>query len=193
MDQALKWLEAGEIKSGEQVYKLQKKHNNSILVVLFKSKDFETEFKQTTLEATLKDDNSDLAQNCRTTCQSSLPDAAVKAQVWAELCDPNSKESLYTRRAKMSGFWVKSHSDLTEEYVDKFYDVLVDLNEKVTYKYMETFFYSMLPRNTVKDEHIVKLLSLKLSNPDTKSMFGNILQDGIELLVRSKQIREFAQ
>lgn len=165
---------------------------NSILVQLFKRKDFDNEIKQKTLESTLKDDNSDLAQNCRTTCQSSLPEASVKAQVWADLTNPDSKESLYSRRAMMSGFWVKDHNDLTEDYVNKFYDVLVDLNEKVTYKYMETFFYSMLPRNQVKDEHIVKLLSLKLSNPDNKSMFGNILQDGIELLVRSKEIREFS-
>lgn len=34
---------------------------NSILVQLFKRKDFENEFKQTNLESTLKDDNSDLA------------------------------------------------------------------------------------------------------------------------------------
>ena len=61
------------------------------------------------------------------------------------------------------------------------------------YKYMETFFYHMLPRMHVEDRHIVKLLTIKSQVPDTNSMYMNMLQDGIELLIRSKRIREMAQ
>lgn len=48
----------------------------------------------------------------------------------------------------------------------------------------------MLPRGgEIKDEHIVKLICLKQDTPDTEKMFMNTLQDGIEILIRSKEIR----
>jgi len=61
-----------------------------------------------------------------------------------------------------------------------------------TYKYIETFFYQMLPRMHIKDEHIVKLMTIKTQVPDSNGMYNNVLQDGIELLIRSKTIREYA-
>jgi hypothetical protein len=57
---------------------------------------------------------------------------------------------------------------------------------------MENFFYSLLPRMDVRDEHIVKLITLKLKTPDTHSSFINLLNDGIELLVRTKEVRALA-
>ena len=44
----------------------------------------------------------------------------------------------------------------------------------------------------IKDEHIVKMMTLKLQTPDNNSNFTNLLNEGIELLIRSKEIREFA-
>lgn len=58
---------------------------------------------------------------------------------------------------------------------------------------METFFYSLLPRMEVKDEHIVRLITLKLQTPDTSTSFINMMNEGIELLIRTKEIRQFAQ
>ena len=51
------------------------------------------------------DDNSDRAINARARCIAGLPDAAIKAKVWAEITDLNSQESLYVRNAKISGFY----------------------------------------------------------------------------------------
>jgi hypothetical protein len=48
----------------------------------------------------------------------------------------------------------------------------------------------MLPRSgEIKDEHIVKLMCLKQETPDNEKQFMKSLQDGIELLIRSKEIR----
>jgi hypothetical protein len=48
----------------------------------------------------------------------------------------------------------------------------------------------MLPRmGEIKDEHIVRLVCLKQDTPDTDKVFTKTLQDGIELLIRSKEIR----
>ena len=75
-------------------------------------------------------------------------------------------------------------------YFEKFYEVLPEIYEKATFKKFDSFFHTMLPRGgEIKDEHIVKLVCLKQDTPDTEKMFMNTLQDGIELLLRSKEIR----
>ena len=64
------------------------------------------------------------------------------------------------------------------------------MNEKATFKKFKSFFNSMLPRGgEIKDDHIVKLICLKQDTPDNEKMFLNTLHDGIELLIRSKEIR----
>lgn len=67
------------------------------------------------------------------------------------------------------------------------------MHESHTFKYLDAFFTYMLPRMQIKDSHIVKLVTIKAGIADTNSMFMNILQDGIEMLIRSKRIRDFAQ
>jgi len=48
----------------------------------------------------------------------------------------------------------------------------------------------MLPRmGEIKNEHIVRLVCLKQDTPDTDKVFTKTLQDGIELLIRTKEIR----
>jgi len=57
---------------------------------------------------------------------------------------------------------------------------------------MEAFFYQLLPRMEVKDEHIVRLVTMKAKTHDTEKIFMNLLNDGIELLVRTKELRRIA-
>ena len=65
-------------------------------------------------------------------------------------------------------------------------------HEKFTFKVFESYFYSLLPRKHIQDKHIVGLLSLRLQTEDTNKNFINMLNDGIELLIRSKGIRLLA-
>ena len=141
----------------------------------------------------LGEDKSDQADLCRHTCMAALPEAEVKAKVWAELTYPNNEDSVYVRSAKMQGLFSWSQIDLVRPYFDKFYDVLPLVHEKMTYKKFDSFFHSLLPRMEVSDAHIVRLVSLKLETSDTEQMFANTLQDGIELLIRSKEIRTLCQ
>ena len=73
--------------------------------MLFKSKHFGLDQKMALLESTLGDDKSDLAENCRISCMSGLPDPEVKARVWAEITDSHSTDSAYVRTAKMQSFY----------------------------------------------------------------------------------------
>ncbi len=136
------------------------------------------------LEVTLGDDKSDLSENCRASCLAGLPDPEVKARVWQEITDPNSKDSLYVRNAKMAGFYSGEQMDIIEPYFDQFFDILVDLHEKSTYKVFTGFFHSLLPRIVVKDAYIVRLVTLLQEVPDNDQMFAETLKDGLDILIR---------
>ena len=122
----------------------------------------------------------------------SLPDAAVKSQVWSELVDPKSTFSVYQRRAKMQGFFQSNQLDICEPFFDKFYDSLATMHHEHQFTYITSFFNHLLPRIKIEDKHIVKLMMIKGQVPDTDAAYMNVLQDGIELLIRSKRVREIS-
>jgi len=191
---ALGWLESGKITAGdEQLFEIQKKHKWAILKALFRSKHFATDIKMELLEMTLGEEKSDLALQTRATCMASLPDPDVKATIWAEITDPDSTESLYMRSAKINGFMSFEQLDLCEPYFDKFFDHVATMQAKTSTKIFESFFFGLLPRMNISDAHIVKLVALKQDTPDNEKTFINTLQDGIELLVRSKQVRALCE
>ena len=194
---AEQWLETGTIfrdaATKAEVFKLGKKHQYSILKKLFEEPTVEHATKLALLEKVLGEDKSDIAQNTRDTCMALLPSAEGKAQVWAAITDVTSTESIYKRGAKMGGFYSYKQMDLISPYFDKFFEDLPKIYEKQAFKYVETFFHSLLPRMDIKDEHIVKLLSLKLQVPDNNTNFANLINEGIELVMRSKAVRDFAQ
>jgi len=83
--------------------------------------------------------------------------------------------------------------ELNRPYFDKFYDVLKDMNTYLPFKYLQTFFRVLLPRMEVSDAHIVRLVELKLETADTQGPFGKVIQNGIESLLQSKNVREYAR
>jgi hypothetical protein len=93
----------------------------------------------------------------------------------------------------MGGFYSYKQIDLIRPYFDKFFDVLPQIYEKQAFKYVEAFYHSLLPRMEIKDEHIVKLLALKLQTPDNNTNFANTINEGLELVMRSKAVRDFAE
>ena len=77
------------------------------------------------------------------------------------MIDPQSKYSVYEKQAIMGGFYSRDKLDEYEIFSQKFYENLNDLDNKHSYKYLKSFFMSMLPTIKIKDEDIVKLLILK--------------------------------
>ncbi|CDW89925.1 aminopeptidase n [Stylonychia lemnae] len=191
----LDWLEIGAItsESGEEIFKLAQKHKQSIVKLVFPDPSFDLEFKNALLEKTLGDDKSDIAVNVRETCNASLPDTENKRKVWDSLIDHTTQDSIYKRGARMSGFYNWKQLDIVQPYFDEFYEILPTIYEKTPFKYVESFFYSLLPRMEIHDRHIVKLLQLKNATPDNQSNFASLLSEGTELILRQKLIREFAE
>lgn len=93
----------------------------------------------------------------------------------------------------MGGFTSWKQLDLIKPYFDQFYEVIPLIYEKQSFKYVENFFHTMLPRMEIKDEHIVRLLALKLQTPDNNTNISNLINEGIELIMRTKAVREFAE
>ena len=169
---ALVWLEQSKIiVNGQELYDLQKTHKMAILRNLFKSTDFSLDQKMELLQGTLGEDQSDLAENCRATCMTSLPDPAVKERVWQELIDPNNTDSLYIKNAKMAGFYSLNQIDIVQPYFDKFFDILVEMKNTKVNKEFESFFWNLLPSMQVQDSHIVRLVSILQDTPDTDHIF----------------------
>lgn len=98
------------------------KNKHSIIKAISKDEKLSKEAKLEIIEKTLGDDKSDLASAARETCLAGFPDAEIKARVWAEISDPHSTESVYTRQAKMNGFYSWKQQELTAPYIAKFYE-----------------------------------------------------------------------
>jgi hypothetical protein len=126
------------------------------------------------------------------TCDALLPDPENKEKVWKMLTDPDSTESLHKRIARMSGFYSVSQLDIIRPYFDRFYEDAIKVYQTQSFKYFENFVAHLLPRWEIQDKHIVKLVQMKNATPDTQSNLGKELQDSIEFLIRSREVREKA-
>ena len=73
---------------------LTPEHKYSIIKSYTASKYFSNEQKITLRAKTFEGDTSDKGHQVQKTCEFSLPDADLKAQLWAELTDMDSKDSV---------------------------------------------------------------------------------------------------
>ena len=144
VEMALKWVENGQIQDKDEkkdLFELKQSHNMSIVKVINKSTHVSETCKMELLDKVLGEDKSDLAKQCRMTCEASRNHLGVKKATWNELVDPKSKLSLYERRAMMFGFYSWDQIDTCTPFFDMFYDSLEELYKVHTYKYIEIFFY----------------------------------------------------
>lgn len=107
---ALQWEEKGYVFNPKDqpetnLFNLTKSHKHSILRIVYRSKEIILSEKENLLGKIIGDDKSDLALNTQLTCEASLPDPLIKEKIWQELINPQSKLSLYQKRAKMGGFY----------------------------------------------------------------------------------------
>jgi hypothetical protein len=55
---------------------------------------------------------------------------------------------------------------------------------------VESFVDNLLPLLEIKDEHIVKLVEIKLETPDSEISFIKLIDQSIEKMILCKQVRE---
>ena len=103
---AYRWIKQSTIYlRGRPVYVLQPKQKYQFLKSFFKSRSFGQEKNLDLMQTVLGNDISILAEKSRAGCLSSLPIPEVKARIWKEIFNPNTKDSHVARNAKMAEFY----------------------------------------------------------------------------------------
>jgi hypothetical protein len=101
-------------------------------------------------------------------CELSLPDAALKAKLWSDLVDLESKDSVLETQQKIAGFWNRYQQfDLIEPYFEKYYEVLHEIVEKKDREFVQVFMAGCSPAFLARDvdEQNFKEL-LEKANPE---------------------------
>ena len=101
------WIMNGQIKIDNEILPIQLTPDQKHLICkwYFASPHFSHDSKKALLNKALEGDSSDKAQNVAKVCAWSLPDAALKQQLFDEFTDSSTKDSLMDLRLKMAGFW----------------------------------------------------------------------------------------
>ena len=198
-EMAVRWLEKGYIHTGGiacgtpevKLLNSTKALEIQVLKAVFKvpSMIVTPERKQFLLERILGEQHNDIAEKTRYYLNASLPDAAMKEIAWKDMTSKDSKLPLKKREAYLEGFMDFYQQDVLAPYKDKF---LKEIHEQYHYqpqKYFVKFFEKLLPRHwEVNDDDIEKMREIKNSNDHLE--FKNKMQEGIELMQRSKWLRK---
>jgi hypothetical protein len=81
-----------------------------------------------------------------------LPDAELKAKLWAEITDLESIDTLLVFQQKVAGFMKRFQQlDLITPYFDKYYEVVHELVEKSEREKAEIFISSLSPAFMARD------------------------------------------
>lgn len=149
----LRWLDKSYIFKGDdenaKLVELSLKNKYSILKAISKDTTLTKETKLAVIDKTIGEDKSDIAVNTRETCLVGFPDPEAKAAAWKAITDPNSEESVNVRYAKMGGFFSWKQKDLATPYIQKFYEEFPNVFKTLPFRYVQNFFYAMLPRMDV--------------------------------------------
>jgi aminopeptidase N len=96
------------------------------------------------LEAEARRDPSDRGQRSKIQCETSFPDAGVKAQAW-ERFHGEGYGSLYLTTSAMGGFNWWRQRELLTPYVDRFFENVTAIFERPDKEFATAYFDSLFP------------------------------------------------
>lgn len=90
------WIKDGKIviKSEELKSELTSEHKYAIILTYYASPEFTLDEKKALKEKTFENDKSDRAIKIQERCEYSLPDAELKAKLWQEITNLDSKDGV---------------------------------------------------------------------------------------------------
>lgn len=183
----IQWLKEG-IQVKDAVLSQHNKY--AIIEKIYEDKEFPLEEKEKLLKQELDKDKSDEGQRAKKVCEAALPNAENKAKLWNWLLDENVKESEHMIFSAMAGFMSWEQEDLTKQYQEKYFDVLINVFEKRTKSYAQEFFYLMKPHDNTpailaKFEDILK--NVKSEQKTLKKLLFEEIED-IKRVMRAQKI-----
>ena len=167
---AASWIENNKIIIGDVELKtsLTPDHKYAIIKSYSASKYFTVEEKQALKAKVFENDSSDKAKQVQKTCEFSLPEAKLKEQLWNDLVNLESKDSILESQQKLSGFWNRYQQfDLIEPYFEKYFEVLPEIVDKKDREFAQIFMSGCSPAFMAResDEQHFKTL-LEKANPE---------------------------
>jgi aminopeptidase N len=166
---------------------LTQDHRFSIVAFIHKIRTISIEEKSKLLEAEVeRDKNSDRSIRARCSCKASLPDPAVKAEIWDKLINNPTSESLYNMKSYMAHFAPINQLDIVDDYLRiKFFDDVLKIGNQ-DFFYITPFMMYFSPVLLVENEIIEKLETLA----EKAKEFENLQKKLLELIDDMKRFRK---
>ena len=121
-----------------------------------------------------------------------LPDAALKEDLWKQINDADTKETLKDITQKIGCFFQrKQQLSLLEPYFDKYYEALPRVIESRNREFSEIFMNHMSPAFMARDSDLNRFKEMqKESNPEFFTLFLKKQVETIEISKRARHLCE---
>lgn len=163
-------------------FKLQPTQKYQVLKTCFACPGITPEEKAKLKEAVLANDNSDEGKEAEKKCEWVLPDAELKAKLWSQIIDPDTKDSLKDIISKITCFHNRrQHGELLASYYDKYYEILPQVVEKRDREFTEVFMMHLSPAYLARNsDHEAFTKLQEAAGPNAPEFYVNFLKKQIE-------------
>ena len=191
------WIHEGKIViDGQELnFQLTANHKYEILKAFYASPHFTLDEKKALKEKALEGDESDKAKSTSKICDFSLPDPALKEQLWKEITDAQTTDTLAELRNKISGFQQrKQQLDLMTPYFEKYYGIVNKIVESRDREFAEVFMAHLSPAFMAREEDNTAFGELlKNANEEKYEYFVLFLKKQIEAIDVIKRSRNLCE
>ena len=183
---AVRWLKKEEPileEEGKEELTFSQNGRRALIRKIWRSKDIPREVKVELLEAEIKGDESDDAEKLQAFCEAAQPIAEIKKAVFESTTDLKDKRSQHLRNSAMAGFWDSREREMLEEYVDKWFEIIIPTFKNGERRFAEAVFHNLKPSNVFKTpEMLAKYKTLQEKIGDDQKYLKKLLSDSIENL-----------
>lgn len=181
-------------------FELQRSQKQKIMLAVCKSDVYEGHAKQEIIDSIMANEKTDdILIEKKMTCRASMPDGQIKKEVWAQITAEPQGISAVQQEALLSGFYEWGQNDILEPYYAQYFSVLTDKSfyGAKSYKYLKEFVKGLLPRQGEVTQAEIATMQKVLDtipqqDPNASQAYIKLLQEGVELLQRTKRLRDFA-
>ena len=190
------WIHTGKIvfDGTEMKCALTPMHKYEILKAYYASIHFTLDEKKALRAKTFEGDESDKARNISKICEYSLPDPALKEQLWREITDSQTTESLSELRNKIQGFWQrKQQLELITPYFEKYYSIVNKIVESRDREFAEVFMQNLTPAFMAREQDESAFNELLKRASEEKQFYILFLKKQIETIDITKKSRNLCE
>lgn len=140
------------------------------------------------IDQELARDNTVTGENAHQLCLAAFPDAESKAWAWNESTESDLTNS--KRVATLTGFARPLHRDLIEGYVDRYFEILIDVWGKKSYEVSSKIVSLLFPAYIVKESTLAKANGwLDGAGKDAPVILKRLVAEGRDALERALKVK----